>query len=152
MSAAAVPQQYLVPATAARISLISSSFEELLRRPLVASGGEPVAALWTAPFPVVAHGTEPDPIFFFGNRAALEAFECDVESFTRMPSRLSAEAPHRDERQRMLERVSCEGFVDDVAGVRISATGRRFPIASGIVWNLIDRRGVRQGQAATFML
>jgi hypothetical protein len=149
---APVPQQYLAPATAARISLIAHSFEALLGRPLVTSGDELASALWTASFPVVAHGGEPDPIFFFGNRAALEAFECDVESFTRMPSRLSAEAVHRDERQRMLERVSREGFVSDVAGVRVSAKGRRFRIANGIIWNLIDERGLRQGQAATFML
>lgn len=99
---------------------------------------------------MVAHGTQDDPVFFFGNRAALMAFESDVAAFNAMPSRLSAEAPLREERQALLDRVSAHGFIDDYAGVRISATGRRFRIENAIVWNLIDADGVRRGQAATF--
>lgn len=152
MSAAALPPRYREPATAARIALIAGSFQRLLGRRLVAASADPVAALWDAPEAVVAHGTEADPVFFFGNRAALTAFECDVAAFTAMPSRLSAEAPLRDERQRLLDRVTRGGFIDDYAGVRISATGRRFRIAGAVVWNLVDAQGARHGQAATFAL
>ncbi|WP_254514669.1 MEKHLA domain-containing protein [Novosphingobium sp. G106] len=133
-----------------RIALIATSFERLLGRSLVAPGDDVVTALWNAPDAVVAHGIEADPIFFFGNRAALAAFETDVVSFTALPSRLSAEAPQREERQMLLDRVSQDGFIDDYAGLRISATGRRFRIEQAIVWNLIDAEGIRQGQAATF--
>lgn len=151
MNAAPVPPQYRTPEAAARIALVADSFARLLDRPLIASdGGDVVAALWQAPFAVVAHGVEADPVFFFGNRAALAAFECDVACFTAMPSRLSAEAPLRDERQRLLDRVARDGFIDDYTGVRISATGRRFRIERAVVWNLIDGEGVRRGQAATF--
>jgi hypothetical protein len=139
-------------AVSARIALIAQSFARLLGRPLVEPGGDPVAALWQAPCAVVAHGTEDDPIFFFGNQRALAAFETDVEAFTRMPSRLSAEAPLRDERQMLLDRVARDGFIDDYAGIRVSATGRRFRIESAIVWNLIDTQGRRHGQAAAFTL
>jgi hypothetical protein len=148
----AVPRQYREAATARRIALIAESFQHLLGRPLVAPASDIVAALWQAPDAVVAHGTEPDPVFFFGNRAALSAFECDVATFTAMPSRLSAEAPQRGKRQRLLDRVSRDGFIDDYAGVRISATGRRFRIERAIVWNLLDEEEVRHGQAATFTL
>jgi hypothetical protein len=150
VNAAPVPPQYRAPDTSARIALIAESFARLLQRPLVDRSEDVLAALWDAPLIVVAHGDEPDPVFFFGNRAALAAFECDVERFTRMPSRLSAEAPLRNERQRLLDRVARDGFIDDYAGVRISATGRRFQIAGAIVWNLVDAQGVRHGQAATF--
>jgi hypothetical protein len=151
VNAAPVPPQYRTPEAAARIALIADSFARLLDRPLIASDeGDVVAALWQAPFAVVAHGVEADPVFFFGNRAALAAFECDVACFTAMPSRLSAEAPLRDERQRLLDRVARDGFIDDYTGVRISATGRRFRIERAVVWNLIDGEGVRRGQAATF--
>jgi hypothetical protein len=152
VSGSPVPPQYRAPDTSARIALIAESFARLLRRPLVEPGDDPVAALWNAPCAVVAHGTEADPVFFFGNRAALAAFECDVASFIRMPSRLSAEAPLRDERQRLLDRVARDGFIDDYAGVRISATGRRFRIETAIVWNLVDEQGACHGQAATFTL
>ena len=50
----------------------------------------------------------------------------------------------------MLERVSRDGFIDDYAGVRISASGKRFRIERAVVWNLVDPAGGHHGQAATF--
>lgn len=149
---APVPAAYRIGLTASRIALVAQSFARLLGRPLVPHGGDVVAALWHAPFVVVAHGTQDDPVFFFGNRRALDAFETDLERFTRMPSRLSAEAPLREERQMLLDRVAAAGFIDDYSGVRIAASGRRFRIERAIVWNLIDGAGRRHGQAATFAL
>jgi len=57
---------------------------------------------------------------------------------------------HRDERQQLLDRTRAQGFVDDYAGIRISATGKRFRIEQAIVWNLLDEAGSYCGQAATF--
>lgn len=145
-----VPSRYRQPETAARIALVGQSHARLLGRPLVPPGDDPFAALWAAPCVIVAHGTEPDPVFFFGNARALDAFEISLEHFVRLPSRLSAEAPNRSERADMLARVTRDGFIDDYRGMRISARGTRFMIERGIVWNLLDADGVRQGQAATF--
>ncbi len=145
-----VPEAYRYPATTRRIALIAESHGRLLGRDLVAPGADPVAALWEAPLAVVAHGTEPDPLFFFGNRAALAAFEAAPDQFIGMPSRLSAEAPLQGERQALLDRVSSQGFIDDYSGIRISLAGRRFRIAGAAVWNLLDEQGVRHGQAAAF--
>jgi len=144
------PPAYRVPETAARIALIAESFARLLGRELVADGGDLVAQLWAAPLVVVAHGTGDDPQFFFGNRAALARFECPAAQFIGMPSRFSAEAPDRAERQALLDRVTRDGFIDDYAGVRISAKGRRFRIEQAAVWNLIDQAGAVHGQAAAF--
>ena len=146
----AIPEAYRAPAAAGRIALVAESFERLLGRPLVAPGPDPVDRLWNAPMAVLAHGLEADPLFFFGNRAALGAFETTPDEFIGMPSRLSAEAPLREERQALLDRVTANGFIDDYAGVRISARGRRFRIEQAIVWNLIDAEGQRHGQAAAF--
>ena len=132
-----------------RLALISQSFERLLGRPLV-EGPDLVEALWTAPQSIVAHGTEDDPIFFFGNRMALALFEMDFDGFTRLPSRLSAEPLLREERAHLLERVTRDGIITDYAGVRISATGKRFRIANAAVWNLTDGQGAPAGQAAAF--
>lgn len=133
-----------------RLVLIAASYRRLLGQPLVAAGSDLAAALWEAPRVIVAHGTEDDPLFFYGNRLALDVFEIGFADFTRLPSRYSAEAPAREERARLLARVSRDGYIDDYAGVRISAGGRRFRIEQAVVWNLIDAAGVCHGQAATF--
>lgn len=147
-----VPELYRDPLRAARIALLAESFERLLGRPLIKPCADAVGALWEAPFALLAHGTEPDPVFFFGNARALDAFECDVDCFLRMPSRLSAEAPLRAERQALLDRVATQGYIDDYAGIRISAKGRRFRIGPAVVWNLVDGNGRTHGQAARFVL
>ena len=54
------------------------------------------------------------------------------------------------ERQRLLERVSRHGYVDDYSGVRITRSGRRFRIHKATVWNLFDSEGRHCGQAACF--
>lgn len=149
---AAVPSLYRRADMPARIALIAESFARLLGRDLVATGGDPVAALWHAPCAVVAHGTEADPRFFFANHAALTAFRANLDQFIGMPSRLSAEALLREERQALLDRVSAHGFIDDYAGFRVALDGHRFRIGQAIVWNLIDEAGLRHGQAATFVI
>lgn len=133
-----------------RLALLASSHQRLTGRPLVAARADLRSALWNADTVIVAHGAEPDPVFFYGNQRALALFEMDWDAFVRLPSRLSAEAPLRDERAHLLERVSRHGCITDYAGVRISATGRRFRIEQAVVWNLIDENGVCHGQAAAF--
>lgn len=133
-----------------RLALIAESFARLLGRPLVEDATDLATALWTAPRIIVAHGTEADPLFFYGNRAALERFAIPAAEFIAMPSRLSAEAPEREERARFLARVARDGFVTDYSGVRIARSGQRFHIEAAVVWNLVDAHGVVHGQAATF--
>lgn len=147
---APLPPRFATAEMRARLMLIAQSHVRLTGRPLVSAEGDVAEALWTAPRAIVAHGTEPDPIFFFGNRMALGRFEVTPDAFAAMPSRLSAEAMLRDERQALLDRVARDGFIDDYAGVRISATGRRFRIEAATVWNLVDAAGGLHGQAATF--
>lgn len=133
-----------------RIACIGDSYRRLTGRSLVRGDGDPIDALWAAPAAIVAHGTEPDPIFFFGNRTALALFEMDFDAFTRLPSRFSAETMLREERARLLGRVTRDGIIEDYAGVRISATGKRFRISNASVWNLSDASGTPVGQAAAF--
>jgi hypothetical protein len=110
------------------------------------------AALWEAPRAIVAHGTEADPIFFYGNRMALEAFEMNEAEFSRLPSRLSAEPMAQEARVKLLEKVTQQGYVDGYSGMRITKSGRRFMIADTTVWNLVDEAGIHHGQAAVFVL
>jgi hypothetical protein len=99
---------------------------------------------------LLSHDTSPDPILNYANRAALALFELDWERLVVMPSRLTAEAPERAERERLLQAVRERGFVEDYRGVRVSAGGRRFMIEDGVVWNLAEETGMVRGQAATF--
>ena len=131
-----------------RLALVAASFERLLGRPLI--DAPTPERLWHAPCVIVAHGRQADPVFFYGNQRALDVFAMDFAAFSRLPSRYSAEPLARDERARLLERVSRDGFIDDYSGVRISAAGERFRIEQAVVWNLIDEHGVCHGQAATF--
>ncbi len=147
------PEPWSRPEWVAHAGLLLDSFRQRLGRELVAREGSVLAQaerLYRAPFVVVSHGTEEDPILNYGNAAALALWEMDADALTRTPSRLTAEPVHRDERTRLLERTRRDGFVDDYAGVRISRTGRRFRIEEAVVWNLADGRGIHRGQAATF--
>jgi hypothetical protein len=135
------------------VQLLLDSFARLLGQELIAregSAAEQAERLFHAPFVVVSHGTEADPILNYGNAAAIALWEMTAEELCRTPSRLTAEPVHRDERARLLERTRRDGYVDDYAGIRISKTGQRFRIEQAIVWNLTDAAGVHRGQAATF--
>ena len=135
----------------ARLQLIVDSYRRLTGRPLLATPDADLAnAMWQAPQVIVAHGSEADPVFFYGNALALQVFAMDFAAFTRLPSRYSAEPLAREERAQLLERVSRDGFIDDYAGVRIAADGRRFRIEQAVVWNLVDAAGQCHGQAASF--
>lgn len=106
--------------------------------------------IFHATFVLVSHGTQNDPILNYGNRAALALWEMSWEELVRTPSRLTAEAPKREERAKLLEAASRRGFIDDYSGIRISKSGRRFRISRATVWNLIDADGKNCGQAAMF--
>lgn len=130
-----------------------NSFQKWLKRDLIERTGDIVqdaARLYRAPCVVVSHGTQSDPILNYGNAMALQLWALEIPDLLRMPSRLTAEPMHRDERARLLERTSRDGYVDDYRGIRISSTGRRFLIRQAIVWNVLDDLGTRCGQAATF--
>jgi hypothetical protein len=115
-------------------------------------GGPAVASrsLFHAPFVVVSHGIEKDPMLNYGNRMALNLWEMSWDELTATPSRLTAEAINRAERERMLREADTRGHIADYRGVRISKSGRRFLIERAVVWNVVDSTGRRLGQAATF--
>lgn len=128
---------------------LCASYLRLTGRHLVDPGaGDPVKALDGASFAVVSHGTEADPVFNYANRAALALFATDWTSFTRLPSRCSAEAAQQEAREKLLAQVAQQGFADDYCGIRIAADGRRFRIEDTTVWNVLDEDGRSVGQAA----
>jgi len=132
--------------------LLMRSFHRWTGQELVGAAGteqEQARRLFDAPFVVVSHGTEPDPVLNYGNNAALELWEMTWEELRRTPSHRTAEALNRAERARMLARAEAHGYIVDYRGVRISRTGRRFLVENALVWNVVDGDR-RVGQAATF--
>jgi MEKHLA domain. len=106
--------------------------------------------LFSAPFIVVSHDGQADPILNYGNRAALNLWEVTWEDLCRTPSRLTAEPIDQVERARMLAEAQIRGYIPEYRGVRISKTGRRFFVEHALVWNVLNGDGKMVGQAATF--
>lgn len=131
-------------------ALLTRSYLTIVGRPLVPAGSDARWLYDAAPFPVLAHDTASDPRFVYANRAAQACFGYALDEIIGMPSRLSAEAPDRAERARLLGSVARDGFVAGYSGLRIAKSGRRFRIADGVVWQLVDSGAMVHGQAATF--
>lgn len=103
-----------------------------------------------APYALLAHGIETDPLFHYANEQALASFKYPREEFIGMPSRFSASPMDREMRQTLLEQVTAKGIDHGYSGYRVDRMGRAFMIHEGSVWTLLDERGVRCGQAALF--
>lgn len=143
------------PALDAKLRLLVESYERLTGKVLLphlpADAAHLPAALWHAPFAIVAHGTEADPVFFFGNVYALDCFEMSFEEFARLPSRQSAEPVNQEAREKSLRKVAERGYISGYSGMRIASSGRRFMIGNCTIWNLADENGDLHGQAAVFI-
>jgi hypothetical protein len=130
-----------------------NSYCHWTQRQLIERINEPkiqAQTLFHAPFVVVSHGIEDDPILNYGNQMALDLWEMPWERLIRTPSRLTTETINREEREQMLEQARSQGYFDAYKGVRRSATGRRFLVENALIWNVMDQRQQRIGQAATF--
>jgi hypothetical protein len=122
----------------AHAALLMASFEAATGRALLP--GADARRLYHAPFPVLT----------YGNLAAQALWEMDWAQLTSMPSRLTAEPGHRGQRDAMFAQMREKGCIENYAGVRISATGKRFEIREAVIWRLVDADGVLRGEAATF--
>lgn len=150
---ASIEPPWQEPTTIQQSQRLLQSFQRWLDRPLLDISGSPdemAEALFHAPFIVVAHGIQPDPILNYGNRQALTLWEMDWAQFTQTPSCLTAESIERAERDRLLAQAQAQGYISDYKGIRISSTGRRFWIQDVVIWDVLDEQNQRCGQAAMF--
>jgi PAS domain-containing protein len=132
--------------------LLSGSYARLTNEALVPAGRDAsAAARWLyqeAPFGLLAHDTDSDPCFIYANITAQKLFEYDWDEFVRIRSRFSAEAPNREERQRLLDAAAQDGYMTDYRGLRVAKSGRRFWVDHVTLWQLLDEDGKLHGQAA----
>lgn len=135
------------------IQIVAASYRHLLGRNLIDAPATPEQlskALFYAPFVLVSHGTQPEPIFNYGNQTALQLWSLSWEEFIQTPSAASAEPVAREERAVMLQQAREQGYIENYTGVRISSQGKRFLIKQVTLWNLTDESGQKCGQAATY--
>lgn len=146
-----------IPASASTLHrLLVDSYERWLNQPLV----DPMltdeqAIRWLyqeAPFGLLAHNTQADPLFIYGNLAAQRCFEYSWDELLQLPSRMSAPPQQVEDRRQFLEQVTKQGFATGYRGLRTSKSARNFWINDGTVWLLVDQAGVLRGQAAMFHL
>jgi PAS domain S-box-containing protein len=131
--------------------LLADSYARLLGEPLLPGGergAEAAAALYDAPFGLLAHDTAPDPAFVYANRTAQHLFGYARSEFLGLPSRLSAGAQDRDSRAAFMESVLLKGYATGYRGPRVTKDGRTFWIEDVTLWNLTTPAGAPAGQAA----
>ncbi|MDP2868198.1 MEKHLA domain-containing protein [Methyloversatilis sp.] len=126
--------------------LLAESFERLTGQRLPSDA----LTLYNAHFALVSHGTQRDPVFNYANLFAQRLFGYAWDEFVTLPSRLSAREPERDERARLLEMVTQQGYISDYCGVRVRRDGTLFRISHATVWKVLDADGQFCGQAAMF--
>jgi len=138
------------------ISIVTDSYFQLTDRQISFGSiqGETAPglaeAIFNAPFALVSHGIEKEPVFNYANKTAMRLFNMNWDEITALPSKYSAEMPNREQRSQLLQEVKSAGYIENYSGVRIAKGGRRFYIEQATVWNLTDTNGVYYGQAAMF--
>jgi hypothetical protein len=135
------------------IQIVADSYRQLLGKNLIDSVDTPEQlskALFYAPFVLVSHGIQADPIFNYGNQTALQLWSLSWDKFIQTPSAASAEPIAREERALILQQAKEQGYIENYQGVRISSKGKRFLIRQVTLWNLTDESGQKCGQAATY--
>ncbi|QTN32644.1 MEKHLA domain-containing protein [Akkermansiaceae bacterium] len=135
---------------AGHVADLLRSHHALTGKHLIPPAGDAARLAYDAPFVLLSHDGADPPLLSYGNLAAQDLFAMDWGSLVGTPSRETAEAPERTEREDLLRRVAESGFIDDYSGIRIAADGRRFRICNATVWNVSDEQGKRIGQAAAF--
>lgn len=132
--------------------LLTESFKLAMGSSLTPDGIAGTAASWLyhAPFCLLAQDASADPYFVYANLTAQRCFGYDWQEFLGMPSRLSADAEEREQRQDFMDSVLAKGYVRGYRGRRVAKSGLPFWIEDATVWNLTDTQGALHGQAALF--
>lgn len=106
--------------------------------------------LYHAPYVVVSHGIQEDPVFNYANLTAQQLWHIDWSTFIQLPSRFSVEPDRIEDRELLLAEAAKNGFINNYSGVRIASTGKRFRIENVLLWNLPNETNEKIGQVALF--
>lgn len=133
--------------------IMAASYQQILGDKLIESDYKPselAKTLFYAPFILVSHDNQAEPIYNYANQTALQLWSLSWYEFTQTPSAATTEPMDRSDRQKMLQQAQEQGYIDNYQGIRIASTGKKFMIEQVKLWNLTDESGKKCGQAATF--
>ena len=137
-------------------TLILHSHERAFGRPLIASRRHGASErmrcqeLFSCGFPVLAHGIEADPQLSYANASALLLWQTTWNELIGLPSRLTAPASERGDRESALTQALAIKAISGYSGIRISRREKRFMINNARVWSISDNREQVLGLAASF--
>lgn len=106
--------------------------------------------VWAGDYALLTHRGDANAVLNYGNRFALDLWECDWGQFTITPSSATAPQDGRAARQAMMQAVVRDGFVSGYEGERASRTGCAFLIQDVTIWRLLEESGESFGIAAFF--
>jgi len=130
------------------VQQVLASHLRMVGKPLLAglSGRD----AWSGDFALLTHRGDAQAVLNYGNRFALDLWECDWDQFTTTPSSATAPQQGRAERAAMMQQVVRDGFVCGYDGQRVSRTGLAFLIQDVTIWRLQDEKDESFGVAAFF--
>jgi len=101
-------------------------------------------------FGILSHGTQPDPIYNYGNQASLILFEQTIERLCTTPSRYSTVPELMDDRTSLIRQIEEVDYGYLWNAVRNSIQGKLFVIEKILIWNVYNDKGERIGLAAFY--
>ena len=70
-----------------------------------------------------------------------------LEEVIGKPTTMTAPESEQKERNRLLNQVNSHGFIDNYKGIRVTSDGELFQIEDATIWNVIDKKSHKIGQA-----
>ena len=96
-------------------------------------------------FPIASHDL--NGFFNYLNKAALSLFKVSLDQVIGKPTTMTAPESEQKERNELLNQVNFHGFIDNYKGIRVAFDGELFQIEDATIWNIIDKKSIKIGQA-----
>lgn len=107
-------------------------------------------SLYTSEYCILAVNNNEIPTFTYMNLSAQKLWEVSLNQALKMQGKQTAQKKDQKEREKLLNQVKKKGKTNSYSGIRISQKGKRFFIKKASIWNIINKQGVFEGQAACF--
>ena len=63
------------------------------------------------------------------------------------PTTITAPESEQKERNTLLNQVNSHGFIENYKGIRVDSNGKLFQIKDATIWNIVDKKSIKIGQA-----
>lgn len=101
-------------------------------------------------FGILSHGTQPDPIYNYGNRASLILFDQTLENLCKTASRYSTVESLMEDREQLIQQINSVGHGTISNAIRTTTKGKLFVMETIWIWHVYHPDGRRIGLAALY--